>query len=74
MNEVNRIKIVHDVIDGRLTTLLASQRLGLTVHHCRRLPVRYSESGPLAMANRRRGLRNRQFVQGLAVLVPGIIR
>ena len=74
MNEVNRIKTVHDVIDGRLTTSLASQRLGLTVHHCRRLPVRYSESGPLAMANRRRGLRNRQLVQGLAVLVTGIIR
>jgi len=55
MNEVYRIKIVHDVIDGRLTTSLASQQLGLTVRHCRRLPVRYSESGPLAMANRRRG-------------------
>jgi len=74
MNEVNRIKTVHDVIDGRLTTSLASQRLGLTVRHCRRLPVLYSKSGPLVMANRRRGLRNRQLAQGHAVLVTGIIR
>lgn len=57
MNEVNRLKILQDVIDGRLTTSLASQRLGLTDRHCRRLLARYRESGPLALANRRRGLR-----------------
>lgn len=69
MNEVNRLKILQDVIDGRLTTSLASQRLGLTDRHCRRLLARYRESGPLALANRRRGLRgNRQLVPGLAPL------
>jgi hypothetical protein len=75
MNEVNRLKILQDVIDGRLTTSLASQRLGLTDRHCRRLLARYRESGPLALANRRRGLRgNRQLVPGLAELALGIIR
>lgn len=34
MNEVNRLKILQDVIDGRLTTSLASQRLGITDRHC----------------------------------------
>lgn len=64
MNEVNRLKILQDVIDGRLTTSLASQRLGITDRHCRRLLARYRESGPLALANRRRGLRgNRQVAQ-----------
>lgn len=37
MNEVNRLKILQDVIDARLTTSLASQRLGITDRHCRRL-------------------------------------
>lgn len=75
MNEVNRLKILQDVIDGRLTTSLASQRLGLTDRHCRRLLARYRESGPLALANRRRGLRgNRQLVPGLAEFALGIIR
>ncbi|WP_394542018.1 ISNCY family transposase [Pantoea sp. SGAir0418] len=75
MNEVNRLKILQDVIDGRLTTSLASQRLGLTDRHCRRLLARYRESGPLALANRRRGLRgNRQLVPGLAEHALGIIR
>lgn len=75
MNEVNRLKILQDVIDDRLTTSLASQRLGLTDRHCRRLLGRYRESGPLALANRRRGLRgNRQLVPGLAEYALGIIR
>lgn len=75
MNEVNRLKILQDVIDGRLTTSLASQRPGITERHCRRLLARYRESGPLALANRRRGLRgNRQLLPGLAELAMGIIR
>jgi hypothetical protein len=39
MNEVNRFKILQDVIDGRLTTSLASQRPGITDRHCRRLLI-----------------------------------
>ncbi|WRH23364.1 helix-turn-helix domain-containing protein (plasmid) [Pantoea sp. JZ29] len=51
MNEVNRLKILQDVIDGRLTTSLISQRLGITDRHCQRLLARYRESGLLALAN-----------------------
>jgi hypothetical protein len=72
---VDRLKIMQDVIDGRLTTSLASQRLGLTDRHCRRLLARYRESRPLALANRRRGLRGkRQLVPGLTELALAIIR
>ena len=74
MNEVNRLKILQDVIDGSLTTSLASQRLGLTDRQCRRLLARYRESGPLALANRRRGLHgNRQLVPDLTELALDII-
>src|SRR5476649_193815 len=57
MNEVNRLKILQDVIDNRLTTRLAALRLNITDRHCRRLLERYRQSGPLSVANRRRGMR-----------------
>lgn len=37
MNEVNRLKIIQDVIDRRLTTRLAAERLGISDRQCRRL-------------------------------------
>ncbi len=55
MNEVDRLKILQDVIDGRLTTSLASQRLGLMDRHCRRLLARYRESGAAGLTDARRG-------------------
>lgn len=55
MNEVNRLKIIQDVIDRRLTTRLAAERLGISDRQCRRLLQRYREDGPLGMTDRRRG-------------------
>lgn len=47
LDEVNRLKIIQDVVDQRLTTLMAAQRLGISDRQCRRLMSRYRESGPL---------------------------
>ena len=56
MDEVNRLKTSQDVVDRRLTTQTAAQRLGISDRQCRcRLLSRYCESGPLGMASRRRG-------------------
>lgn len=55
MNDVNRLKILQDVIDRRLTTRLAANRLEISDRHCRRLLERYREHGPLSLVNRRRG-------------------
>lgn len=55
LDEVNRLKIIQDVIDRRLTTQMAAQRLGISERHCRRLLVRYRDHGPLGMSNRHRG-------------------
>ncbi|ECB6308710.1 helix-turn-helix domain-containing protein [Salmonella enterica subsp. enterica serovar Corvallis] len=69
LDEVNRLKIIQDVVDRRLTTQMASQRLGISDRQCRRLLSRYRESGPLGMANRRRGKpSNNQLPDGLAQL------
>lgn len=43
MNDVNRLKILQDVIDRRLTTRLAATRLEISDRHCRRLLERYRE-------------------------------
>ena len=37
MNEVNRLQMLQDVVDNRLTTRLAALRLNITDRHCRRL-------------------------------------
>lgn len=55
MNDVNRLRILQDVIDRRLTTRLAASRLEISDRHCRRLLERYREHGPLSLVNRRRG-------------------
>lgn len=63
-------KILQDVIDGRLTTFAC-----ITTTWPHGSLARYRESGPLALANRRRGLcGNRQLMPGLAELALGIIR
>ncbi|ECG7887485.1 ISNCY family transposase [Salmonella enterica] len=75
LDEVNRLKIIQDVVDRRLTTQMASQRLGISDRQCRRLLSRYRESGPLGMANRRRGKpSNNQLPDGFAQYALSIIR
>ena len=75
MNEVNRLQILQDVVDNRLTTRLAALRLNIIDRHCRRLLERYRRSGPLSLTNRRCGMRgNHQLQLGVAELALSIIR
>ena len=67
MNDVNRLRILQDVIDQHLTTRLSASRLEIFDRHCRRLLERYREHGPLSLVNRRRGQPgDRQLMPGLA--------
>lgn len=75
MNDVNRLRILQDVIDRRLTKRLAANRLEISDRHCRRLLERYREHGPLSLVNRRRGQPgNRQLMPGFAERALHIIR
>ncbi len=75
LDEVNRLKIIQDVIDRRLTTQMAAHRLGISDRQCRRLLARYREDGPLGMTSRRRGKSsNNQLPPGLAAYALNIIR
>lgn len=74
LDEVNRLKIIQDIVDRHLTTQMAAQRLGISDRHCRRLLVRYREHGPLGMANQHRGKpSNNQLPPGLAQYALNII-
>lgn len=54
MNNVNRLRILKDVIDRRLTTRLTASRLEISDRHCRHLLERYCEHGSLSLVNRDR--------------------
>ncbi|MEX3694263.1 ISNCY family transposase [Paraburkholderia sp. BR14263] len=54
MRELDRLKLIQDVVDARLKPLRAAQRLGLTTRQIRRLVGRFREHGPQGLVSRRR--------------------
>ncbi len=51
LKEINRVKIIQDIIERRMTTRRASEHLGISDRQCRQLLVRYREGGPLSLAS-----------------------
>lgn len=75
MKEINRLKILQDVIDRNLRLGQAAEMLGITPRHCSRLLKRYRQYGPLGMNNQNRGRTgNRQLPASLTELALNIIR
>ena len=46
VKEINRLKILQDVIERNLRPGQAAEMLGITPRHCSRLLKRYRQSGP----------------------------
>ncbi len=75
VKEINRLKILQDVIDRNLRPGQAAEMLGITPRHCSRLLERYRQSGPLGMNNQSRGrIGNRQLPASLTELAMSLIR
>ena len=75
VKEINRLKILQDVIDRNLRLGQAAEMLGITPRHCSRLLKRYRHSVPLDMNNQSRGRTgNRQLPISLTELALNIIR
>jgi transposase len=75
VKEINRLKILQDVIDRNLRPGQAAEMLGITPRHCSRLLKRYRQSGPLGMNNQSRGRTgNRLLPTSLTELALSIIR
>lgn len=55
VKEINRLKILQDVIDRNIRPRQAAEMLGITPRHCSRLLKRYRQYGPLGMNNQSRG-------------------
>jgi len=51
MKDVNRLRILQDVIDRKLRPGQAAKQIGVTPIHFSRLLRRYRQSGPLGMTN-----------------------
>lgn len=54
MRELDRLKLIQDVMDGRLKPWRAAQRLELTTRQIRRLVARLREHGPAGLVSRKR--------------------
>lgn len=52
VKEINRLKILQDVIDRNLRPGQAAEMLCITQRHCSRLLNRYRQSGPSGMNNK----------------------
>ncbi|WP_434799898.1 MULTISPECIES: helix-turn-helix domain-containing protein [Pseudomonas aeruginosa group] len=55
MRELDRLKVIEAIIEGRLKPAAAAQRLRLTTRQVHRLVLRYREDGPAGLTSRRRG-------------------
>ena len=54
MRELDRLKVIQDVVDGRLKPWRAAERLGLTTRQIRRLAGRFRDHGPQGLVSQRR--------------------
>ncbi|WP_058185087.1 helix-turn-helix domain-containing protein [Pseudomonas aeruginosa] len=50
MRELDRLKVIEAIIEGRLKPAAAAQRLRLTTRQVHRLVLRYREDGPAGLA------------------------
>lgn len=75
LQEINRLKIIQDVLDGQMKTSRAAEHPGLTSRQCRHLLARYRFHGPLGLGCGMNGQpSNNQLMPGLAAHVLSIIR
>ncbi|WP_338910652.1 ISNCY family transposase [Mycetohabitans rhizoxinica] len=75
MRELDRFRVIQDVVDGKLKPWRAAQRLELTSRQIRRLVARLREHGPQGLVSRRRSKpSNNRLDAGTAERTLSIIR
>ncbi len=72
--ELDRTKVIEQVIERRLTAVDAAQQLGLTSRHVGRLVKAYRENGTQGLLSKQRGKRsNRAFAEPFKQQVLSIV-
>ena len=75
MRELERVKIIEAVVEGRLRCFQAAERLELCERQISRLCRRYEAGGPAGLVSGKRGRPgNRKLDEGLALRALTIIR
>lgn len=75
MRELDRLKVIEAVVEGRLMPWRAAERLGLSRRQVERLANRFRSEGAYGLVSRKRGQRsNHQLPAGLAKRALAIIR
>ncbi|SEB25193.1 ISNCY family transposase [Paraburkholderia sartisoli] len=75
MRELDRFKVIQDVVDGKLKPWRAAERLGLTTRQIRRLVGKLRDHGPTGLVSGRRSQPgNRRLDAGVADRALTIIR
>ena len=75
MRELDRLKVIEAVVDGRLMPWRAAERLRLSRRQVERLADRYRNQGAAGLVSRKRGQRsNHQLPAGLEARALSIIR
>lgn len=75
MRELDRFKVIQDVVDGKLQPWRAAERLELTTRQIRRLAARFREHGPAGLVSGHRTKPgNRRLDDDLAARALAIIR
>jgi Helix-turn-helix domain len=63
MRELDRLKVIQDVVNGELRTGVAAERLAMTARQVRRLAQRYRLEGPVGLVSRLRNRERRQLTR-----------
>lgn len=75
MRELDRLKVIEAVVEGRLMPWRAAERLGVSRRQIERLVARYRASGPVGLVSQRRGRpSNHQLPEDLAHRALSVIR
>ncbi len=75
MNELQRVKVIESVVEGRLTGVRAAEQLGLTERQVSRLKRRFEAAGAAGLVSAKRGRpSNRQLPMNLRARAIAIIR
>lgn len=73
-HELERIRTVQRVIDKKITQVIASEHLGLTVRQIKRLVRQYKQTGPSGLKSRQRGKQsNRKYTEAKISAIKQLI-
>ena len=72
--ELERLTTIQRIIDKKMTQIIASQHLGLTVRQIKRLVRQYKQDGPSGLVSKQRGqVSNRKYTDAKIAVIKELI-